>query len=245
MPFQVFSLSEAAEHLHLPEKTLEELARRGDVPCEKQGSRLVFRHHAIDEWASRRVLGFNDEKLSDFHRRSTAKYHDLSREAAIIPALMKPEWIEPALTCRSKASVIRAMVELADHTELLCYRDELQESLVEREKLCSTALAGGLALLHPRNHEPYMFEDSFVVVGKTIGQVPFGSPDGSLTDVFFLICSQDDRIHLHVLARLCMMCHHTSLLLELRGTADPHEMHRFLVASERQVIPQTPARLDG
>jgi PTS system nitrogen regulatory IIA component len=57
--------------------------------------------------------------------------------------------------------------------------------------------------------------------------------------VFFLICSQDDRIHLHVLARLCMMCHHTSLLLELRETTDPHEMHRILVASERQVIPPT------
>ena len=241
MPFRIFSLSEAAEYLHLPEDTLEDLVRRGEIPCEKQGGRFVFRHNAIDEWASRRVLGFNDEKLSDFHRRSTAKYHDLSSEAAIIPAQMKPEWIEPEMTCRSKSSLIRQMVALADRTGRLCYRDELLESLVEREKLCSTALAGGLALLHPRNHEPYMFEDSFVVVGKTIGQVPFGSPDGSLTDIFFLICSQDDRIHLHVLARLCMMCHHTSLLLELRGTTDPHEMHRLLVASERQVIPPTPA----
>jgi excisionase family DNA binding protein len=178
MPFRIFSLSEAAEYLHLPEDTLEDLVRRGEIPCEKQGGRHVFRHNAIDEWASRRVLGFNDEKLSDFHRRSTAKYHDLSSEAAIIPALMKPEWIEPALTCRSKSSLIRQMVALADRTGWLCYRDELQESLVEREKLCSTALAGGLALLHPRNHEPYMFEDSFVVLGKTIGQVPFGSPDG-------------------------------------------------------------------
>ncbi len=71
------------------------------------------------------------------------------------------------MTCRSKSSVIREMVELADRTGLLCYRDELLESLVEREKLCTTALSGGLALLHPRNHEPYMFEDSFVVLGKT------------------------------------------------------------------------------
>ena len=239
MPFRSFSLSEAAEYLHLPEDTLEDLAKRGEIPCEKQGGRLVFRHNAIDEWASRRVLGFNDEKLSDFHRRSTAKYHDLSNETAIVPALLKPEWIAPALTCRSKASVLREMVDLADRTGLLCYRDELLESLVEREKLCSTALSGGLALLHPRNHEPYMFEDSFVVLGKSVGQIPFGSPDRSTTDIFFLICCQDDRIHLHVLARLCMMCHQTSLLLEMRGTNDPHEMHRLLVASEQQVVQQT------
>jgi nitrogen PTS system EIIA component len=239
VPFRVFSLAEAAEHLHLPEDTVEELAKSGEIPCERQGGRLTFRHNAIDEWASRRVLGFSDENLSDFHRRSTAKYHDLSSEAAIVPAMLKPEWIAPVMTCRTKSSVIREMVELADRTGLLCYRDELLESLIEREKLCSTALSGGLALLHPRNHEPYMFEDSFVVLGKNIGQIPFGSPDGATSDVFFLICCQDDRIHLHVLARLCMMCHQTSLLLEMRGTNDPQELHRILVANEQQVIAQT------
>ena len=241
MPFRVFNLSEAAEYLHLPEETLEELARRGDVPCERQGGRLVFRHNDVDEWASKRLLEANEENLADFHRRSTARYHDLSTDAAIIPALIQPEWIETGMTCRTKSSVIRQMVELADRTGLVCYRDELLESLVEREKLCSTALSGGLALLHPRNHEPYMFEDSFVVVGKTVGQVPFGSPDRSTTDIFFLICCQDDRIHLHVLARLCMMCHQTSLLLEMRGTDDPHELHRILAASEEQVVRQTPS----
>lgn len=236
MPYRVFNLAEAAEYLHLTEDVVEDLARRGDLPCERQGGRLVFRHNQIDEWASRRVLGFNEEKLTDFHRRSTAKYHDLSSDAAIMPALTKAEWIEPRMKCRTKASVIREMVDLADRTGLLCYRDELANSLVEREKLCSTALSGGLALLHPRNHDPYMFEDSFVVLGKTIAQVPFGSPDRSTTDVFFLICSQDDRIHLHVLARLCMMCHQTSMLLEMRGTDDSAELHAILVASEKQVL---------
>jgi nitrogen PTS system EIIA component len=236
VPYRVFNLAEAAEYLHLTEDMVEDLARRGEIPCERQGGRLVFRHNEIDEWASRRVLGFSGENLSDFHRRSTAKYHDLSSDSAIIPALVKPEWIEAPMSCRSKASVIHEMVDLADRTGLLCYRNELLESLVEREKLCSTALAGGLALLHPRNHEPYMFEDSFVVVGKTIAQIPFGSPDRSTTDIFFLICCQDDRIHLHVLARLCMMCHQTSLLMEMRGTDDPAELHRILVASEQQII---------
>lgn len=235
----MFNLAEAAEYLHLTEDALEDLARRGEIPCERQGGRLVFRHNEVDEWASRRVLGFSDERLADFHRRSSAKYHDLSEDAAILPVLLKSDWIEPQMTCRTKTSVIHQMADLADRTGLLCYREELVESLIEREKLCSTALSGGLALLHPRNHEPYMFEDSFVVLGRTIGQVPFGSPDRSTTDIFFLICCQDDRIHLHVLARLCMMCHQTSLLLELRGITDAQEMHRLLVASEQQVIRQT------
>ena len=100
MPFRVFNLAEAAEYLQMAEAAIEELARRGEIPCERQGGRLSFRHNAIDEWASRRLLAASEEKLSDFHRRSTAKYHDLSSEAAIIPALVKPEWIEPGLTIR-------------------------------------------------------------------------------------------------------------------------------------------------
>jgi nitrogen PTS system EIIA component len=236
VPHRVLNLAETAEYLHLTEGMVEDLARRGDLPCERQGARLVFRHQQLDEWASRRVLGFDGENLSDFHRRSTAKYHDLSSDAAIVPTLIKPDWIEPQMSCRTRSSVLYEMVDLADRTGLLCYRNELLESLVEREKLCSTALAGGLALLHPRNHEPYMFEDSFVVVGKTIAQVPFGSPDRSTTDIFFLICSQDDRIHLHVLARLCMMCHQTSLLLEMRGTDDPQEIYDILVSCEEQIV---------
>lgn len=236
MPYRMFNLAETAEFLHLTEHRVEELARRGEIPCERHGERLVFRHKDLDEWASRQLLGFDDEPLADFHRLSTAKYHDLSHDTAIIPNLIQPDWINPHMRSRTKASVLRDMVELADSTGKLCYRTELLESLVEREKLCSTALAGGLALLHPRNHEPYMFEDSFIVVGKTISQVPFGSPDRSTTDIFFLICCQDDRIHLHVLARLCMMCHQTSLLLEMRDSNDSMELYRILVASEEKII---------
>ena len=164
----------------------------------RQGGHLHFRHHDIDEWASNHVLHLDEKDLASFHRRSGSPRHNLSADAPIMPDLVKPEWIAPRLTCRSKASVLDAMADLADSTELIGDKKELLDSLVEREKLCSTALSGGLALLHPRVHEPYMFFDSFIVVGKTIAQIPFGSPDRSTTDIFFLVCCQDDRIHLHV-----------------------------------------------
>lgn len=238
MPFRSFTLAEAADYLHLKPSAVEELARRGEIPCIHQGKHLSFSYGDIEEWASRRLLGLSDERLTDFHHRSTTQYHDLSPDVAIIPRLVKPAWIHPGMTCRSKASVIRTMVDAAEATDLLCYREELLESLIEREKLCSTALAGGMAMLHPRVHEPYMFEDSFIVIGKTIAPVPFGSPDRSTTDVFFLICCQDDRIHLHVLARLCMMCHHTGLLTLMRETDDTQAIYRLLAESEEQVIKQ-------
>lgn len=240
MPFRVFNLAEAAEYLSMQEKALEELARRGEIPCLRQGGHLHFRHHDIDEWASDHVLHLDDKNLEAFHRRSGSARREVSADEPIMPSLVRPEWIAPALACRTKASVLDEMATLADATELVADRKELLDSLTEREKLCSTALSGGLALLHPRVHEPYMFFDSFIVVGKTIAQIPFGSPDRSTTDIFFLVCCQDDRIHLHVLARLCMMCHRTSLLMEMRETDDPKELHRILLASETELLAAPP-----
>ena len=65
-----------------------------------------------------------------------------------------------------------------------------------------------------------------------------GSPDGSTTDVFFLVCCQDDRIHLHVLARICMMCQQISLLLELREATTAAQMYELLVRAENEIIQQ-------
>lgn len=236
MPFRVFNLAEAAEYLSMQEKALEELARRGDIPCLRQGGHLHFRHHDIDEWASAHVLNLDEKDLASFHRRSASPRHNLSADAPIMAELTRPEWIAPRLACRTKASVLDEMATLADSTERVSDRKELLDSLVEREKLCSTALSGGLALLHPRVHEEYMFFDAFIVIGKTIAQIPFGSPDRSTTDIFFLVCCPDDAMHLHVLARLCMMCHRTSLLMEMRDTDDPKELHRILLASEAELL---------
>ncbi len=229
MPFTMFNLAEAAEYLSLRADALEELARRGEIPSERQGGRVVFRHWEIDEWASKRMLEMGDEGVADYHRRTL-------EETPLMSSLAGADRMWPGLTCRTKASVIREMCDRADGTGLVCDKEDLRKSLEAREEMCPTALEGGLALLHPRHHEPYMFVESFVALGRTVGEVPFGAPDGTTTDLFFLVCCQNDRLHLHVLARLCLMCHKTNLLPGLRETDNPREMMSLLEESEQEIL---------
>lgn len=238
MPFTMFNLHEVADYLRLPEDAIEELARRGEMPCERQGGRLMFRRMDVDAWASRRLLGLPDERLADYHKRLSAAEaeRDLNASKGIMAGLLGADRVALGLTSRGKAGIIDEMVRVADATGLVCDADDLKNSLVEREKLCSTALPGGFALLHPRNHEPYMFADSFLAVGRTVGRIFFGAPDGEATDVFFLICCQDDRLHLHVLARLCMMCHHTDMLEAIRAAETPAEVVEAMTAAEGSVL---------
>lgn len=236
MPHKMYTVEEVAEYLHIPPEDIRRLVREDAIPHVQQGERCLFQRKDVDAWATKRILDFKGNDLEDYHRITSAKAHDLSRQHAIIPELMRETYISPELHSRTVPSLLRDMTDLADQTGLVVFLDDLRQSVIEREKLGTTALTGGFAMLHPQHHEPYMFEDSFVVLGRTIQPIPFHSPDGRTTDLFFLICCQDDRIHLHVLARLCMMSQQTSLIYELRAAADGEEMFAALCAAEQEII---------
>ncbi len=235
MPHRTFNPEQAAEYLRLKLADLQQLARRQEIPCENLGGRCVFRQRELDVWASRRILGMADKKLTDYHQ-ATSKQHDLSHDAAIITELARAEYVHTDVPARTKPSLLRAMTRLADLTGLVFVPADLLASLEERENLYSTAISDGIALLHPRNHEPYMFEDSFIVIGRAAHPLPFGAPDGGTTDTFFLICCQDDRIHLHVLARICMMCRRTRLISAMRQAPDAAGIYEVLCAAEAEII---------
>jgi PTS system nitrogen regulatory IIA component len=238
MPHTVMSLEEAAEYLHLDVSDVRALAVRAEIPCEQQGERLVFRRGRLETWAGQRILGLRGKHLADYHSRGIARHHDLSPAAPVVTELSDPEFMEPALQGRSKAAVLRAMTGVAEHTGYLYDPDDLLESLRQREELCSTGIEGGAAVLHPRHHDPYMFEDSFVCIGRSPSPIPFGAPDGGKTDILFLVCCQDDRIHLRVLARLCLLSHTTMLLTRLRAATNGREMFEALREAEISILPR-------
>jgi excisionase family DNA binding protein len=236
MPYRTLNLSEVAEYLHLAVADIERLVKDAAIPFERRGDRTVFRRRDVDAWASQRILGLQDRRLAEYHRQSTRGTRAVFPSEAIMPDMLRPDFIDPAMTAKTRASVVRHLVTLAARTGRVPDPRELLGSLEARETLCSTAVPGGLALLHPRHHQPYMFESSFLVLGRTVQDIPFGAPDGQHTTLFFLICCQDDRIHLHTLARLCLMAQKTRLLARLREAADAASLYDAIVTSEREVL---------
>jgi nitrogen PTS system EIIA component len=155
----------------------------------------------------------------EYHRKSTHGTREFLPDEAIIPEMLAIGAVDSAMKSKTKSSVLRDLVALAEKTGQVTDARELLESLETREELCSTALPGGLAIPHPRFHQPYLFESSFIVVGRPIQKIHFGAPDGQPTDLIFLLCCQDDRIHLHTLSRLCMMALKTEMLSQLRAAS--------------------------
>ena len=236
MPHSLLNLAEAAAYLHLDPTDVRALATHGEIPCERRGDDLLFRRGELKNWSSQRILGLRGKHLHDYHSRGVLHPHDLSDHAAILTDLSNPAHLEPHLTARTRASVFRQVVDLAEKTGLLYDPVDLRDELRAREELCSTGIEGGAAILHPRFHDPYMVEDSFVCIGRTQSPVPFGSPDGKRTDIFFLACCQDDRIHLHTLARISLVCHATELLARLRAAESDDDMHAAVRECEAALL---------
>ena len=179
--------------------------------------------------------------LDIYHEKSMRGTEEIFPNRALVPDLLKPEYIDLDLSAKTRASAIREMVKLAEHTGRVFDPKELVASIEEREALNSTALPGGFALLHPRQHEPYRYDGSFFVIGRTVQEIPFGAPDGRPTRLFFLICCQDDRIHLHTLARLCVIALKTEVINALYEAPDAQSAYDLLVGAEQAVLPHSEA----
>jgi len=236
MPFRLLNLESAAEYLHLTPQELEQRVKDREIPFEKRGNRIVFHKRDIDAWASQHILGLPGKPLTEYHQKSTRHTQKILADEAILPEMLRAGAIASVMSSKTKASVLRDLVALAEKTGHLSDPKALLESLEAREELCSTGVPGGFGLPHPRAHDPYLFDASFIVVSRPIQEIPFGAPDGQPTQLFFLICCQDDRLHLHTLARLCLIAQKTKMLDQLRDAPDAQTMRNSLIAAEQEVL---------
>jgi nitrogen PTS system EIIA component len=236
MPYRCLNQDEAAQYLNLHRSELDQLVKDREIPFENRGGRVLFRRQALDEWGSQRILSATPKRLAAYHQEASERTRARLQQDALLGELIRPGQIDAALPAKTKSSVIREMVALAARTGWVSDPAELVETLQAREALCSTGVPGGVAFLHPRAQQAYRFDASFVVLGRTVHPIPYGSPDGRATDLFFLLCFQDDKLHLHTLARLCLMALKANLLDELRSAEDRDAMYEVLIAAEQDVI---------
>jgi nitrogen PTS system EIIA component len=195
---------QVAQYLHMDLRDLQKLSSRGQIPCRKVKDHFVYRKGEVDQWVEQRMHEMDRHRLRGIER-GVSRHHGFAEGELLVWPMIPPGGIVCPLKATSRDSVLRNLVKAADEAGLVYAKDELLSEVKTREELCSTALAPGVALPHPRHPLPYDIASSFVIVGMTASGVPFGSADGSLTRLFFLICCKDDRTHLHVLARIGQM----------------------------------------
>lgn len=229
-----FDIDSLAAYLHLDPLKVNRLVTRGKIPGRKVGGEWKFSHAEIHHWLEERMGVYTEEELVKLESALERAHVDEGQEYTL-SALLPPPAVAVPLAARTRNSVIHAMVELAAGTGLLWDPAKMEEAVKEREELYPTAMEGGVALLHPRRPLSGILAEPFVAFGKTLQGIPFGSQDGGLTDLFFLICSTDDRGHLRTLARLSRLFAIPGFLSELRDTEDPVAARELILQREHEL----------
>ena len=237
MPYRNLTVLELARMLGADARRVERMAQRGEIPCQKVGGQFRFNRAQITEWLQQKMGGLSHDHLAQVDAGMTEQRQTPQDEMIITP-LLRPEAVTTNLGSRTKDSTLRELVSLATRTGLVVDERTLLEAVQHREELCSTAMEGGIAIPHPRRPQPEAISGPILVVAKTPQGIAFGAPDGRMTTLLFLTASQDDRHHLHVLARLCRMLHDEHFPTRLEGAETPTEMIELLTDRESEVLSQ-------
>jgi PTS system nitrogen regulatory IIA component len=231
MPYSDFDVPMLSQYLHLTPQQVIKLAERGHLPGRKIAGEWKFSRPDIHQWLENRI-GLSDEEELVEVESVLQKSAPLDNEQEIrISELLPVEAIAVPLFARTKTSVIESMVELAAGTGWLWDTKAMAQAVRSREEMHPTALENGVALMHPRRPMPKILAQPFLALGCTVTGIPFGK-DCPLTDVFFLICSTDDRGHLHTLARLSRLLTQSGLLNALHQVQDAKTAHQLIVEAE-------------
>jgi nitrogen PTS system EIIA component len=229
---ETMDMEQLAAYLQRDIREVGKLASRGRLPGQKVGGEWRFAKTEINHWIETFLPAFSEKELTDLEHggdRSASK-------GPFLGELLAASSVAVPLRASTKASVLKELVKLAEQSWHVYDADAILEAIRAREELASTALPSGVAIPHPRRPLPAALGESLLAFGSTASGIPFGAPQGGLTDIFFLVCCRDDRTHLRVLARLTRLLQRPGFLDELRSAETPGEAWETIAAGEEQML---------
>ncbi len=231
-----FDLEQLAIYLHITPDQVTKMASRGKIPGRRVNGQWRFSESEVHHWLEEQIGISDASELVKVEKILERSWDTTIDDRSMLWEFMMVDAIDVPLDARTRGSVIREMSQLAAATGLLWDADTMAEAVQAREALHPTALENGVALLHPRRPQVSILSDSLVALGVSRQPIPFGNVSGHMTDVFFLICSTDDQVHLRILARLARLVSDEVLMTMLRSATSPAEALEIIRIAELELV---------
>jgi PTS system nitrogen regulatory IIA component len=230
MPYRNMTLEELARHIGMDARLVRKWAEKGKLPGKMVGGEWRFNRAQMLEYLQREMHSFDEVHIRNLELAMRTVHDD-----RLIEMYLATEAIDMNLRAKSRASVLRELVRLADRTGLVYDAPAIVAALEEREALGSTGLPRGIAFPHPRRPLMYATAEALVALARVPHGIPFGAPDGGMTDIFVLVCVGDERLHLGLLARLAMMFN-SDLPQALREVDSDDAALQLMLETELQLL---------
>jgi len=140
--------------------------------------------------------------------------------------LITPDAILPALKANSKRQAIQAIAEKAAYATAIPER-EIFDTLIQREKLGSTGVGGGIAIPHGKLAKLSRIVGLFARLARPID---FEAVDEQPVDLVFLLLAPESAgaDHLKALARIARHLREPGVAAKLRASPDRNALYAVL-----------------
>jgi nitrogen PTS system EIIA component len=142
--------------------------------------------------------------------------------------LLSPEAVFPSLRAKNKKQALQEIAQKAAGLTGLDARDVF-ETLLQRERLGSTAIGRGIAIPHGRVAG---LSNIVSVFARLTQPIEFGALDDENVDLIFLLLAPEHAgaDHLKALARISRLLREPSTIEKLRSSKDRNALYAVLTA---------------
>lgn len=229
-PQEIMTLTELANYLKVAEKTVVRMAREGKIPGTKVASQWRFMKSKVDQWLEQRMEPDLTGNL--FHLLKVAP------EVVPVSRLVSPDLMTFNMKPGSVKEVLEQLTEPLESHDYIKDNTTYLQMLVDRENLHSTAIAPHVAIPHARSPAEAGLKRSALVVGICPEGTDFRADDKEKTHVFLLISSEDDMVHLRLLAKISKLLSKPKVVDRLMACTNSEQVIGLLSETEWKVALQ-------
>ena len=229
----IMTLSEVAEYLKLAEKTVLRMVHRGRIPAVKIASQWRFLRSVINEWL---LIQQNFPVQNDLTTL-------IQSESELVPLarIMDLDYIILNLRPGTKAEILRQLIAPLVNRGIVTNEEWFLNKLLYREQLASTAMGRAVAFPHLRRLSENPKGAPPVLLGICPQGSDFDAFDHLNTQLFFLLCSESEVIHLRIMVKLTAMLQKKRIIVRLTAAKSKEEVVSILIQQEKEG--NSPSRL--
>ncbi|MBR1778850.1 MAG: PTS IIA-like nitrogen regulatory protein PtsN [Alphaproteobacteria bacterium] len=149
----------------------------------------------------------------------------------LISDLLTPETIIPDLKATSKKQALQEMASYAS-AQLHVEDRTILDVLLERERLGSTGVGGGVAIPHGKL---IRLNKLYLLFARLVSPISFDSADGRPVDLMFLLLTPENAggDHLTALAKVSRLLRDEKMCTLLRGSESAEAIYSAILESEQ------------
>lgn len=219
-------IKDVADLLNVSETTIRRWLTDGKIPAYRINHQYRFNRNEIENWVMRHKITQPGELIKELETKSLDPgLKRGSKQFSLYRALHKGA-VYQQLEDHTKEEIIQRVVRKM--TTLLNWDPEvITELLMERESLQPTALNHGVAIPHTRD---FLLSAHYDVVTIAYPKHPiqYGALDGQPVHTLFFLFANDDRNHLHLLAKIAHFCSNQANLEFLQKQPSKEELLEYI-----------------